>query len=82
MTGQETASDVIGAVLIASALFGGSLIPFFLLIEEKHLTPLWLRRAAARAWLVLLLACDTARIAVIDALLFLLRLAAPKGANR
>lgn len=82
MNGQETASDVIGAVLIATALFVASLFPFFRLVEEKHLAPRWLRRAAARAWLLLLLACDTARIAVIDACLFLLRLAAPKGAAR
>lgn len=82
MIGTESPDEIAACVCLAIALFGASAVPFFLLLEERHLTPRWLRRAAARAWLVVLLAWDRARIAAIDGLLFLLRLAAPKGAAR
>ncbi|WP_393075086.1 hypothetical protein [Streptomyces sp. LN704] len=38
-------SDVLACTCLAAALFSGSLIPFFLLVEAEHLTPRWLRDA-------------------------------------
>lgn len=83
MTCQTTtAAEWAEAVLLAVALFGTSLVPFFLLVEAEHLTPLWVREPK----LALLAACqlrDRARIAACDALLGLLRLLnSPKGATR
>ncbi|MET7944225.1 hypothetical protein [Streptomyces sp. NPDC005302] len=52
------------AVLLAIALFSGSLVPFFLLVEAEHLTPRWLRDAPlslAAALLVLTAPIGAAR---------------------
>lgn len=74
-----TAAEWAEAVLLAVALFGTSLVPFFLLVEAERLTPLWVREPK----LALLQLRDRARIAACDALLgLLLLLNSPKGATR
>lgn len=85
MTGQESASDVIACVSLATGIFSASLVPFFLLVEAEHLVPRRLRESDVpkRAALAVLLAWDRARLAVVEALLAgLLRLSAPKGVAR
>lgn len=47
MTGQQSGADVLAAVLLAVALFFGSLVPFFLLINAD-LNPRRAARALAR----------------------------------
>ncbi|MFD7794371.1 hypothetical protein [Streptomyces sp. NPDC059759] len=65
------------AVLLAVALFSGSLIPFFLLVEAEHLTPRWLRNAP----LTLAPVRTAVRDAVLDlAALLVLLTTSPKGA--
>lgn len=84
MIGHESPDEIAACVSVAVGIFGASLVPFFLLVEAERLVPRRLRESDApqRAVLAVLLAWDRARIAVIDAFLFLLRLAAPKGATR
>ncbi|MFJ6066522.1 hypothetical protein ACIQHU_26200 [Streptomyces tendae] len=48
MTGQQSGADVLAAVLLAVALFFGSLVPFFLLINAD-LNPRRAYRAFAKA---------------------------------
>lgn len=72
MIGNESPSEIAACVSIAIGLFGASLVPFYLLVEERHATPRWLREPAARAWLSLLLAADKARLAAVNTLLELL----------
>lgn len=79
MIGHESPSEIAACVSLAVGIFGASLVPFFLLVEAEHLTPRWLREPAARAWLSLLLAWDRARLAVVTALLTLLRSNSSKG---
>ncbi|MFG3170631.1 hypothetical protein [Streptomyces sp. NPDC048200] len=67
-----------GAVLLAIALFSGSLVPFFLLVEAEHLTPRWLRDAPQS----LAPARTAVRDAVLDtAALVLLLTTSPNGAT-
>lgn len=84
MIGHESPAEIAACVSVAVGVFATSLVPFFLLVEAEHLAPRRVRESVAlkRAALAVLLAWDRARIAVIDGLLFLLRLAAPKGAAR
>lgn len=84
MIGHESPDEIAACVSLATGVFAASLVPFFLLVEAEHLTPRWLRESTApeRAVLAVANAADRARLAVLDALLFLLRLAAPKGATR
>jgi hypothetical protein len=82
VTCQTSADDVAACVLLATGIFATSLVPFFLLVEAEHLTPLWVREPKL-ALLALLQLRGRARIAVIDALLVIVRrLNAPKGATR
>lgn len=81
MIGNESPSEIAACVSVAIVLFGVSLVPFFRLISEQHLTPRWLREPASRTWLSLFLAADRARLAAVNTLLaLLLRLNARKGA--
>lgn len=75
MIGQTTASDVVAAVLLAIAVFGASLVPFFLFVEAEHLTPAWVRDLPAKA-------SEMRRDAALSAAALLLILTAPqKGAT-
>lgn len=78
MIGNETPADIAACICLATALFGGSLVPFFLLIEERPSTSPALKRAALTA----ANAMDRARLAAVNALLALLRLATRKGGGR
>jgi hypothetical protein len=65
------------AVCLSVALFSGSLVPFFLLInvEAEHLVPRAVRELPARAR-------EMQRKAALSAAVLLLILTAPKGATR
>ncbi|MEV2249360.1 hypothetical protein AB0I94_02185 [Streptomyces sp. NPDC050147] len=84
MIGRESPAEIAACVSVAVGVFAGSLVPFFLLVEAEHLTPRWARESdvPTRVGLAVANAWDRARLAVIEGLLFLLRLAAPKGAAR
>lgn len=51
---HESSTDVAACIALAIALFSGSLVPFFLLVEAEHLTPRWLRDAPLTVAAVLL----------------------------
>lgn len=85
MIGHESPDEIAACVSLATGVFAGSLVPFFLLVEAEHLTPRWLRESTApeRAALAMANAADRARLAAVKALLaFLLRFSAPKGVAR
>lgn len=76
MSCQPSANDLLACFCLAVALFAGSLIPFFLLVDAEHLLPRVVREAPEALRPI-------ARDAAISAAAFLLLLspAAPEGAT-
>jgi hypothetical protein len=72
MADQTSTADVVACVLLAIALFGASLVPFFVFVEAERLAPAWVRELPA-------MASEMRRDAALSAAALLLLLTAPKG---